>query len=178
MPARSAPAGSRRAGLVRTLPAIVAVTAISIWSVLSVVNAFGTVTGGRSAGSLAYEYQYSGSVNGSGAIASPVKGQVSFGLSAKLGADGSSGSCSVNEPATKTKVKCLDVTSLSIVTLGTGQVLAVIRGSASVNDVVTTYEIRVVDGGTPGKGNDSFSIAAGGFQRAGVLASGNLNVHL
>jgi hypothetical protein len=161
----------------RFLPALAAVTAIVVWSALSVVNAFGTTSSGTSASSRAYQYQYSGSVTGSGTIDSPGKGQVSFSLTAKLDDTGVTGSCSVNEPATRTKIKCLGATSIQFATLDSGCTLADITGPATLNGNPTTYEIQVVDCGTPGTGHDSFAIQADGFQRGGTLTSGNLTVH-
>jgi hypothetical protein len=161
-----------------SLAAFAAVAALAAWSALSVVNAFGTITGGLSAASSAFEYQYSGSVSGGGTIASPVRGQITFNLNAKLDTGVTSGSCSATEPTTKTKVKCLDVTSLTIVTLDAGRKVAVVKGFATVNDVLTTYEIQVVDDGNPGVGKDSFSIVAGGFQRSGVLTGGSISILL
>jgi hypothetical protein len=161
----------------RSLAALAAVSAILVWSALSVVNAFGTANGGASAGSSAYQYQYSGSVTGSGTIASPVRGQVSFSLSAMLNDTGATGSCSVNEPSTKTKIKCLGVTSLAFGTLADGCSLADARGPATLNGEPTTYEIQAIDCGSPGTGHDSFAIQADGYQRGGVLTSGNITIH-
>jgi hypothetical protein len=159
----------------RSLPALAAVAAIVSWSALSVVNAFGTVNSGASASSQAYQYQYSGSVTGSGTIASPVKGQVSFSVSAKLNDTGVTGSCSVNEPATRTKIKCLAATSINFGTVA-GCPSAVVQGPATVNGQPASYQIVAVDCGSPGVGHDQFAIQVGSFARNGVLTSGNLTV--
>jgi len=140
-----------------------------------VVLASGLGAFGTSAGS-AYQYQYSGSVTGSGTIDSSVKGQVSFSVTAKLDDTGATGSCSVNEPATKTKIKCLGVTSMSFGTVG-GCPTAVIQGPATINGDPTSYQIVAVDCGTPGVGHDSFSVEADGFARSGTLTSGNITIH-
>jgi hypothetical protein len=166
----------RRFRRARFLPALGAVAAIVVWSALSVVNAFGTPSSKASASSAAYQYQYSGSVTGSGTIDSPAKGQVSFSLSAKLDDTGATGSCSVNEPATKTKIKCLGVTSLDFGTVA-GCPTAVVQGPATINGQPTSYQIVAVDCGSPGVGHDSFSIQADGFTRSGTLSSGNITVH-
>jgi hypothetical protein len=170
----------RRLRRLRALPALAAVAAIVVWSALSVVNAFGTVSGGASASSRAYQYQYSISVTGSGTIASPVKGQVSFSLSAKLDDTGTTGTCAVVEPATKTKIKCLGVT-----VFGTGSSipgfcpLAVLEGPATVNGLPATYTILATDCGTPGVGNDNFFVKLDtGYRREGNLTSGNITLHL
>jgi hypothetical protein len=160
----------------RLLPALAAVVAIVVWSALSVVNAFGTVSNGTSAGSSAYQYQYPVNVTGSGTIDNSTKGQVSFSLSAKVDETGAAGSCSVNEPATKTKIKCLGVTSI-FSTVENGCTFADITGPATINGTPTTYEIQVEDCGEPGNGHDSFAIVADGFSRGGVLTSGNITVH-
>jgi hypothetical protein len=165
----------RRFRQLRFLPALAAVAAIVVWSALSVVNAFGTVSGGTSASS-AYQYQYSVNVTGSGTIDNSIKGQVSFSLSAKVDETGTTGSCSVNEPATKTKIKCLGVTSI-FPTVDNGCTLADITGPATINGTPTTYEIQAEDCGSPGTGHDSFAIVADGFERGGVLTSGNITVH-
>lgn len=139
----------------------------------------GVLSGGTPAAS-AYGYGYgnSGSVTGSGTISSPVRGQVSFDLSAKQDGTGVTGSCTVNEPATKTKVKCLGVTSITFEQLSSGCKKATLDGLATVNGTSTTYEIRVVDCGSPPT-NDSFSIQTGtGYHRSGVLTSGNINVKI
>jgi hypothetical protein len=140
----------------------------------------GVLSGGTPAAS-AYGYGYgnSGSVTGSGTIASPVRGQVSFDLSAKQDSTGATGSCTVVEPATKTKVKCLGVTSITFDQLTNGCKRATLNGPATINGTSTTYEIQATDCGTPGTGNDSFSIQTGtGYHRSGVLTSGNLNVKI
>jgi hypothetical protein len=166
----------RRLRRLHSLPALAAVAAIVVWSALSVVNALGTSTGGASASSGAYQYQYSGSITGSGTIASTT-GQVSFSVSAKAGDTGTTGSCSVNEPATKTKIKCLGATSITFTTLANGCQLADVNGPATINGVPTTYEFQAVDCGSPGTGHDTFAIVADGYEREGLLTSGNLTVH-
>ncbi len=133
--------------------------------------------GGVPAASSAYEYQYSGSVTGSGTIASPTNKQVSFDLSAKTDSSGTTGTCTVNESATKTKFKCLSVTSLTFASLANGCSRAVLDGSGTLNGNPTTYEIQAQDCGEPGVGLDSFAIQAGGFARNGTLTSGNIQVH-
>ena len=128
-------------------------------------------------GAYGYQYQYPDSVTGSGAIATN-RGQLSFSLTAKLDSTGASGSCSANEPATRTKIKCLGVTSLSFTQLSDGSLQAILSGPASVNGTATTYSITATDAGTPGVGTDSFAIHTGtGFDRSGLLSEGNITVH-
>jgi hypothetical protein len=112
------------------------------------------------------------SLMGSGTIAGV--GQVSFDVSFKVSATGATGTCTVVEPKTRTKIKCLTVSSA---TLGDGGTTATISGTASVNGSSTTYTIVAHDAGTPGVGADTFSITAGSFSRNGTLTSGNLTIH-
>jgi hypothetical protein len=116
-------------------------------------------------------------VTGDGTISGP-NGNVSFSISFKLNDGVTSGSCTVTEPKSKTKIKCLDVTSLTLSTLTSGALLVVIDGHATVNGVATTFEIKAVDAGTPGVGRDSFAIQTPTFSRGGVLTEGNITVHL
>jgi hypothetical protein len=111
------------------------------------------------------------SISGSGTIAGV--GQVSFDLSMKVNPTGATGSCTVIEPKTKTKIKCLGVTSA---TLSNGNV-ATLSGPATINGAATTYQIVAKDAGAPGVGADSFAITAGSFSRSGTLTSGNITVH-
>jgi hypothetical protein len=157
----------------RSVAALAAVAAIVVWSALSVVDAFGTVNGGRSATSSQYEYPPSTwSITGSGTIGDT--GQVSFDLSFKVAPGGSTGTCTVVAPKTKTKVKCLGVTFATLSNDGT---VASLSGPATLNGAQTTYQITAKDAGSPGVGADSFSITAGSFSRSGTLTSGNITIH-
>jgi hypothetical protein len=112
------------------------------------------------------------SATGSGTIAG--NGQVSFSLSAKVNGNSATGSCTVVEAKTKTKIKCLGVTSAE---LSNGGTVATLTGPATINGTPTTYTIVARDAGSPGVGADSFSITAGSFTRSGTLTSGNLTIH-
>jgi hypothetical protein len=145
---------------------------------MNALGVFGAPTAPQASAASAYQYQYqpsSVSVTGSGSIGGP-NGSVNFDITAKDDMDVTTGSCTVNEPKSKTKIKCLDVTSLDFTDLGNGVTEVVFSGTATVNGVTTTYTIRVRDAGSPGVGADSFAIDADGFHRSGVLTSGNLSI--
>jgi hypothetical protein len=146
---------------------------------MNALGVFGAPTAPRTVAASAYEYQYQPSlvnVTGSGSISGP-SGNVNFDISVKDNMNVTSGSCTVNEPKSKTKIKCLDVTSLDFTDLGNGMTEVVFSGSATINGATTTYTIRVLDAGSPGVGADTFSIDADGFHRSGVLTSGNITIH-
>jgi hypothetical protein len=112
-------------------------------------------------------------VTGSGAV-----GDVSFDLSFKNSSGQLSGSCAVNEVQPRTRIRCLDVTSLTATQLSGGE-RAVVQGHATINGVATTYTMTVDDNGSPGVGNDSFTIdTATGYHRSGTLSGGNITVTL
>ena len=139
----------------------------------SLLTAFGVLGAPQlpgTAGSGAYEYQYSnGHVTGGGRI---FGNRVNFGLEAKADTAGVRGTCNVLY-RTSDHIQCLTVTSLVVV--GTH---ATIMGTALHNGVETTYTIEVDDLGEPGVGHDTFSITTGtGFSRSGVLTAGNIQVH-
>ena len=143
---------------------------------MNALGVFGAPTAPQASLASAYQYQPSSvAVTGSGSIAGP-NGSVNFDITAKDKMDVTSGSCTVNEPKAKTKIKCVDVTSLDFTDLENGVTEVVFSGTATVNGVTTTYTIRVRDAGSPGVGADSFAIDADGFHRSGVLTDGNLNI--
>ncbi len=152
------------------------VGAVLVW----IVGSFGAFWPGGAqlaAASTAYQYQYPATVNGSGTI-DGLNSQVSFSLSVKFDDSGTTGSCSVNEPGTRTKIKCLGVTKLLFVVFGPDRVGAQFSGPATVNGVATTYQMTTTDLGTPGAGTDGFFVKTGtGFQRSGALTSGNISIH-
>lgn len=112
------------------------------------------------------------SLTGSGTIAGV--GQVSFDISFRVTGSAVTGTCSITEPRTRTKIKCLTVSSAA---LSDGGTTATITGTANVNGTTRTFTIVAHDAGTPGVGADTFSITAGSFSRSGTLTSGNLTIH-
>jgi hypothetical protein len=159
---------------VRGAVALCAASAFLAWSFMNALGVFGAPTAPQASASSAFQYQYqpsSVSTTGSGSIA----GSVSFDFVAKDNMDVTSGSCAINEPKSKTKIKCLDVTSLDFTDLGNSVTEVVFGGNATINGVATTYTIRVRDAGSPGT-SDSFAIDADGFHRSGVLTGGNLSI--
>jgi CSLREA domain-containing protein len=98
---------------------------------------------------------------------------LAFGFNAQ--SDGSTlmGQCNVEDRASRTTIKCRDVTSLLV----TGS-HATIRGSATINGVATTYRIDVDDLCESGVGCDSFTIeTASGYVAGGLLKRGNIQIH-
>jgi hypothetical protein len=105
-------------------------------------------------------------------------GDVSFDLSFRNSGGQLSGTCAVNEVQPRTRIKCLDVTSLTATQLTDGE-RAVVQGHATINGVATTYTMTVEDHGSPGVGHDSFTIdTATGYHRSGTLSGGNITVTL
>jgi hypothetical protein len=99
--------------------------------------------------------------------------EIAFGFKAKNDSHGVKGECNLVDPSTKTKIKCLDVTTL--VETGTH---ATLFGNATVNGIATTYRIDVDDNGEPGRGRDTFRIqTASGYSAGGTLTRGNVEVH-
>jgi hypothetical protein len=71
-------------------------------------------------------------------------------------------------------VHCTDVTSWVQLSPTTVR----FSGHATVNGVVTTYEVSTTDIADPGAGNDTFRIVTGtGYSASGTLARGNVQVH-
>jgi Prealbumin-like fold domain len=105
-------------------------------------------------------------------------GDVSFDLSFKNSGGQLSGSCAVNEVRPRTRIRCLDVTSLTATQLSDGE-RAVVQGHATIDGAPTTYTMTVEDHGSPGVGHDSFTIdTATGYHRSGTLSGGNITVTL
>ena len=116
-----------------------------------------------------------GQVTGGGQVPNAAAtDQVAFGFNAKNASGSPQGECNVVDPsASKTQVKCLDVTTL--VQSGTH---ATFFGHARVNGTATTYRIDVDDLAEPGRGHDTFKIqTASGYAVGGVLVGGNVQVH-
>jgi hypothetical protein len=125
--------------------------------------------------SAAYQYQYPlvTVVEGDGTIQGP-QGEVSFGLTAKKDSSGAtSGSCTVTEPTSKTKIKCLDVTSWNSDVTN----IAELHGHATINRIATTYTIRAYDlfpclPGSPPCADFFHIETASGYVRSGALTGG------
>jgi CSLREA domain-containing protein len=98
---------------------------------------------------------------------------IAFGFNAQSDGVNSKGTCTVEDRASGTSIKCLNVTSLAVT--GTH---AVIRGNGTINGVPTTYRIEVDDLREPGAGSDRFTIETGsGYAAGGVLQKGNIQIH-
>ncbi len=115
-----------------------------------------------------------GQVTGAGQVPNAAgTDQAAFGFTARSANGGVNGGCSVVDPATKTHVKCLDVTALT-----QNGSLATIFGNATVNGSPTTYRIDVEDKADLGRGQDTFRIqTASGLTAGGLLSQGNVQVH-
>jgi prealbumin domain-containing protein len=125
-----------------------------------------TVTNNDAASSFITKVTGSGTFNGG-------HGKVSFDLSAQNKGGVMSGSCTVTEPKTNTKIKCTSVTAL----VTTAPNAAQIKGRATINGAATRYTISVIDNGSSGVGTDYFSIdTQSGFHRAGYLTGGNISI--
>jgi hypothetical protein len=158
----------------RGLTALAASCAFLAWSLINAIGGFGATThiaAGEGAAAAAYAYQYPQIVAGSGTIQGP-NGSVMFSVFATRDSDGGSiGSCLVKEPASNTKIKCLDVTSLSFGGF-TGVMVATASGPATENGVPTTYILGVDT--FCGTNHAVFEIeTATGFHRSGALTSGH-----
>jgi len=112
-----------------------------------------------------------GHVSGAGLIEDPVHGHVVFGFTAKSDGVTAKGKCAVATAGTL--VICQNATLL--MQLGTH---VTFLGQARVNGVQKNYRIDVDDLGEPGRNRDVFSIQTdNGFQAAGVLRAGNIQIH-
>jgi Tol biopolymer transport system component len=113
-----------------------------------------------------------GHITGGGQIWNAARtDRIAFGLSAKGDGNSASGHCNVEDHATRTHVKCLDVDVIS----RSGHA-AVLYGDATVNGMTTSYRIDVTDNGEPGSA-DVFSIkTASGYTADGTLERGNVQV--
>ena len=113
-----------------------------------------------------------GHTTGGGSVEDVANGPVSFAFSAKSDGADVEGRCLVIAPDSDTRVKCLDATLLAQTATH-----ATFIGTAEVNGEEADYRIDVDDLGEPGVGRDTFKIQAGAFVAAGVLASGNVQIH-
>jgi hypothetical protein len=82
------------------------------------------------------------------------------------------GRCLVNDSASNTRVKCLDVTSYSQI----GNT-ATWTGHAEVNGVRQDYRITVQDNGEPNQGTDTFAFDSDSYDVAGNVQNGNIRLH-
>jgi hypothetical protein len=113
-----------------------------------------------------------GHTTGGGSVDDVANGTVSFAFSAKSDGTAVDGRCLVIAPDPDTRVTCLDATLLARTATH-----ATFIGTAEVNGEEADYRIDVDDLGEPGVGRDTFRIQAGAFVAAGVLASGNVQIH-
>jgi len=115
-----------------------------------------------------------GQVTGGGQIPNAAgNDQNAFGFNAQSTSNGVKGECTVVDPSTEIKIKCVDATTL--IQSGTH---ATFFGNAIVNGVATTYRIDVDDFGEPGKNKDTFKIqTASGYTAGGILIRGNVQIH-
>jgi YVTN family beta-propeller protein len=99
--------------------------------------------------------------------------QIAFGFNAKSDAMGIRGECTLVDPSTRTKVKCLDAT-----TLVRSGAHATFFGNATLNGTSTKYRIDIDDLGEPGRGRDTFKLqVSSGYTVGGTLVSGNIQIH-
>ena len=106
-----------------------------------------------------------------GDVTSPA--HVSFGFEVKQPELGKlQGRCVVNDSASNTRVKCLDVTSYSQV----GNT-ATWTGHAEVNGAAENYRITVQDNGEPNQGIDTFAFHSDSYDAAGNVQYGNVQLH-
>ena len=81
--------------------------------------------------------------------------------------------CVVVDPATRTIIKCLDVTGY--VQVGPH---VYFTGHATIDGIATQYRIDVDDLAEPGAGRDTFMVQTdSGYLAANVLEHGNIQVH-
>jgi hypothetical protein len=115
-----------------------------------------------------------GQVTGGGQILNSLgNDKIAFGFTAKNQSGGPKGTCTVVDPSGDTQVKCLDVTVLV-----QSATHAAFFGNAEVNGTPTVYRIDVDDFGEPGRGHDTFALqTATGYNVAGVLQNGNIQIH-
>jgi hypothetical protein len=82
------------------------------------------------------------------------------------------GRCLINDSASNTRVKCLDVTSY-----GQAANTATWTGHAEVNGTVEDYRITVQDNAEPNNGTDTFAFNSTSYQTAGTVEHGNIQLH-
>lgn len=128
-----------------------------------------------------------GQVTGGGQILNASgNDKIAFGFNAKsttsaLNSSAVKGNCTLVDPSTDTKIKCLDVASLvqtatHATFFGRAEV-TVGQGDAATTEEVT-YRIDVDDLGEPGKDRDTFKIQTdSGYTASGVLKAGNIQIH-
>jgi hypothetical protein len=113
-----------------------------------------------------------GQVTGGGQVTGDAGDKIAFGFKATGGSDGHAGNCNLVDPARKTKLRCVSVTSMNV-----NGSEATLFGQATVNGESTAYRIHVEDLGEP-SGSDSFTIhTASGYEAGGTLKSGNIQLH-
>jgi hypothetical protein len=98
---------------------------------------------------------------------------VTFGFEVKQPQLGTlQGRCLINDPASNTHVKCVDVTSYQQVAN-----TATWTGHAEVNGVVEDYRITVQDNAEPNNGTDTFAFDSTSYHTAGNVEHGNIQLH-
>jgi hypothetical protein len=113
-----------------------------------------------------------GKSSGGGWLATP-DGKVNFSSSAKSVDGVMAGNCIVT--VGETKIKCLTVDGYF---QSATNDRAVFVGNATQDGVATRYRIELTDNGEPGTADHIEITTDAGFSAAGVLGSGNLQVHV
>jgi hypothetical protein len=98
---------------------------------------------------------------------------LAFGFTAQSDGLVAKGSCSAEDRASGTSIKCGKISSLTVT--GTH---AVIRGTGTINGLAMHFRIEADDNCDSGAGCDTFTIQTDtGYSAGGVLQRGNIQVH-
>jgi CSLREA domain-containing protein len=98
---------------------------------------------------------------------------LAFGFTAQSDGLVAKGSCSAEDRASGTSIRCNNVSSLTVT--GTH---AVIRGTGTINGLAMHFRIDADDNCNSGAGCDTFTIQTDtGYSAGGVLQRGNIEVH-
>ncbi len=117
--------------------------------------------------------------------------KINFGFNAKETSNGAAGELQLNDKAANVRIKLSSVTSIAGLTAACGPVPAgdnaiVFEGGGTINSTPASFRACVADNGEPGRGSDLFylectdgcSYATSSAGSDGVLAGGNLQVHV
>jgi hypothetical protein len=117
-----------------------------------------------------------GQVTGGGSIFSIASnGVVSFGFNARSDGTDVRGNCNLIDHASKTKIKCLNVTTLVMQTSR----WVTLFGQATIDGVTTNYRLDAEDYGEPGGVDDTFTFQTdnGYFAGGRSITGGNIQIH-
>jgi hypothetical protein len=113
-------------------------------------------------------------VTGGGWIVAPDSDKGNFAVAGGIKNGGYWGHLTYIDHGTGMKVKGTGVTAYLV----TGPRSREIEGTADIDGASGTYDAKIIDNGSPGRGNDWFSLSlSNGYTAAATLSGGNITIH-